>query len=485
MNLARQFIETADRLPDKPFLVDATGIPHSYVSVLSRARRFTSFLDSNRVGPGDRVILTFPNCVDLISAYLGSLFRSCTVVMADFRSPPGRLDSMRTDCDASLLVSPEERIEHEQLLRRLPFPRELASFPETPVGRLCEDDNPLALIMYTSGTTGIPKGVCLSHANLSWTVRSIASWASIDEGDRELTTLSLTHLFGLAHVHIYWTLGGTIFLDTLQDIPALLQRISRDGITSFPGTPGGFRLILDNFVDDFRRHARSLKYIIVDSAPMAPEYVKLILDSLPGTRMFMYYGLTEASRSSYICYNDHPTKIETVGRPAPGAEICVGSPFAPLTDAEGEILIRGPHVTQGYWGIDSTPYFDQGWFKSGDLGVLDQDGFLTWTGRVKEQINIDGFKLTPTEVETVLGEHPRVKDCAVVGVPDKLTGESVIAFVVTDGAGDKQLELALRRFCKSRLEIHKIPKRILFVDEIPRTDSGKPKRVYLKERLEL
>ena len=484
MNIAESFIVTAERIPDKPFLVNTYGTPYTYATVLSRARRFSAFLESRGVGPGDRVILTFPNSVDLVCAYLGSLFRSCTVVMVDFRSRPQHLEYVRRNSKASLWVSPMERVGYNSIPGQVVFPADLGRFPEMPMGRLCENKNPLALIMYTSGATGIPKGVCLSHVNLSHTIDSIISWAGIDENDRELTTLSLTHLFGLAHVHIYWTLGATMFIEEkLQDIPKLLQKISQERITSLPGTPGGFKMIFDHFADQLRRHARGLKYIIINSAPIAPEYVERILDLLPNTRFFMYYGLTEASRSSYICYNDHRAKIQTVGCPTPGAEICVGSPSAPLINEVGEILIRGPHVTQGYLGIDSSPYFEKGWFKSGDLGVMDADGFLTWKGRLKEQINIDGLKLTPAEVESVLKEHARVKDCAVVGSPDELTGESVAAFVVVDSEPDKSLELELRRFCKSRLEIYKVPKKILFINEIPRTDTGKTKRIFLKERL--
>jgi acyl-CoA synthetase (AMP-forming)/AMP-acid ligase II len=154
-----------------------------------------------------------------------------------------------------------------------------------------------------------------------------------------------------------------------------------------------------------------------------------------------------------------------------------------LVNKTGEILIRGPHVTEGYFGIDSAQYFNEGWLKTGDLGIMDQDGFLTWKGRLKEQINIDGMKLTPMEVETVLMKHERVRDCAAVGVPDEMTGESVVSFVVTDSKPDKELEIELRKFCKNQLEVYKIPRRIIFIDEIPRTDSGKIKRISLKDRL--
>lgn len=485
MSIARNFVDTAQRLPHKPFLVSSDGTAYTYADTLSRARKFAALLRSEGIGPGERVILTFPNSVDYLCSYLGTLINGCTALLVDFRSRPRHLDYVRTNSEASLWVTARPRRDFDDVPDQLVFPVDLDGWPELPMDRMVLEDNPLALIMYTSGSTGTPKGVRLSHANLQHTIRAITNWARIDGTDRELTTLSLTHLFGLAHVHIYWTLGGTVYVEEkLRDIPRLMQKISAEGITSFPGTPGGFKLILDQYADLLARHGRNLKYIIVNSAPMAPEYVRKMLDLLPDTRFYMYYGLTEASRSTYICYNDHPEKIESVGRATPGAEVCVGSPDAPLIDEPGEILIRGPHVTEGYLGIDSAPYFLDGWLRTGDAGVMDRDGFVTWKGRIKEQINIDGLKLTPTEVETVLMDHPKVRDCAVVGAPDELTGESVTAFVVAEGEPDERLEIGLRRFCQDRLEVYKIPKRILFLDSIPRTDSGKTKRMQLKESLD-
>ena len=484
MNIGKNFIATAERLPDKPFLVGPDGSSSTYSQILSRARRFATLLASLGAGPGERVILTFPNSVDYLCAYLGALFLDCTVLIVDYRSRPAHLAYVRDNCQVSLWVAPAERTEYGHIPGMVLFPTDLERHKEIPMGRLCAGKNPLALIMYTSGATGVPKGVCLSHANLQHTIRSITQWARIDESDRELTTLSLSHLFGLAHTHIYWTLGGTLFLEEgLKDIPRILEKISRERITSFPGTPGGLKIIVDQFTDLFAKHARGLKYIIVNSAPMAREYIGKMLDLLPETRFYMYYGLTEASRSSYICYNDHRDKLETVGRPTPGSEICVGTPSSPLVQETGEILIRGPHLTKGYWGMDSTPFFIDGWFRTGDLGIVDSDGFLTWKGRLKEQINIDGLKLAPIEVETVLMQHDRVIDCAVVGAPDEMTGEAVVAFVVSEGEQDKRLEIELRKYCKSRLEMYKVPKRIVFVEEIPRTDTGKTKRISLKERL--
>ena len=483
-SIAENFLVTVDRLPDKTFLVGSDNTPFTYEQIFRRARRFAAFLERKGIGPGDRIILTFPNSVDYLCAYLGSLFRSCTVLAVDFRSRPSHLAYVKTNCEAKAWVAPKYRAGYDIVPGQIVFPPDLDSLPQLPQGKLCPESSHPALIMYTSGATGVPKGVCLSHDNLQHTIRSITEWAGIEENDRELTTLSLTHLFGLAHVHIYWTHGGTVYLEEkLQDIPRLLRKIADERITSFPGTPGGFKMIIDQCSDLFSKHGRRLKYIIVNSAPMAEEYVRKILDLLPDTRFYMYYGLTEASRSSYICYNEHREKLETVGRPTPGSEIIVGTPTRPLVNEIGEVLVRGPQLMKGYWGIDSSEFFMDGWFRTGDLGIIDEEGFLTWMGRLKEQINIDGLKLSPMEVESVLMESQDVKDCAVVGAPDEITGEMVVGFVVPRGEPAPDLEIRLRRLCKDRLEIYKTPKKIVLVEEIPRTDTGKPMRMALRERL--
>ncbi|HET8650726.1 MAG TPA: class I adenylate-forming enzyme family protein [Gemmatimonadales bacterium] len=482
MNIARNFLATAARRPSATFLVGPDDAPHSYADVLSRARRFASLLAGRGVAPGDRVVLTFPNSVDYVCAYLGTHLLGATVALVDYRSLPAHLDFVRRDLAARLWISPAERPDYAGVPGHLVFPPDLDSYSELPEERLCPSGDAPALVMYTSGTTGTPKGVELSHDNLQHTVHSIARWAEIGSDERELTTLSLTHLFGLAHLHVHWTLGGTVIIEeSLRDVNRVLERMVRWKATSFPGTPAGMAILLDRFPGAFRQAAASLRYIIVNSAPMDPAITARLLSLLPSVRCYMYYGLTEASRSTFIHYNAHPDRLATVGRATPGTEIRVGSAERPLVDEPGEILIRGPHVTRGYWGLDPAPFFDDGWLRTGDLGVLSPDGFLTWVGRVKEQINVDGLKISPGEVEEALRQHPDVADCAVVGAPDPLTGQTVVGFVVLRSDAQQRREADLRRFCKPRLELYKIPRRIRFVSEIPRTDTGKVKRLALLE----
>lgn len=487
-SIPHRFLQTAARVPDRDFVVAAYRPALDRLTYGDAARRawaFAAHLKAAGLATGDRVVLNCPNSLEYVCAYFGTWLAGGTAVPLDFRSRHAHVDHVSLDSEARFVVVPARNTQLESgvpqiVLGDVDWAGGVEGRPEdVPL-------SPLGLIIYTSGTTGTPKGVCLSHPALDHTRGGVSSWLKLTEADRELTTLSLTHLFGLANIHMYASVGGTVYIEEgLRDIPRLLDLVEREGITSFPGTPAGFKLLLDHHAEAFRQKGARLRYIIANTSPMPVEQSRQLMSLLPDTEIFMYYGLTEASRSTYIAYRDHPDKLTTVGRPGPGVEICIGDPARPLVNEPGEILVRGPHLTSGYWRQDSSAFFADGWFRSGDLGVIDGDGFLTWLGRVREQINVNGLKLVPAEVETVLRQDPRVAEVAVVGAPDPLTVETVVAFVVAAGGTtpDDRLELQLRKLCHKQLELHKVPKRIFFVDEIPKTDSGKVKRFLLRERV--
>jgi long-chain acyl-CoA synthetase len=485
--IAQRFVETASLHPTRRLAVAAyrpTLDELSYGEALRRARVFAQHLRAAGTAAGDRVLLHAPNSLEYVCAYFGIWLAGGTVVPVDPRSRPGHVERVYRDCAARAVVVATRRPDLDSALHQIGL-ADLDWSSGNPGDQSAPSAADPALIIYTSGTTGVPRGVCLSNANLDHTRASITTWANVTDHDRELTTLSLTHLFGLAHLHVYCALGGTLYLEEgFRDVPRLIDLIDRAGITSFPATPAGLKVILDHFSDLFAAKARRLRYIVINTAPMPVPYIEKLLAALPETEIYMYYGLTEASRSTYIAYRHHRDKLATVGRPTPGADVCIGSPTRKLVDEPGEILVTGPHVTSTYWNHDSTDLFDQGWFKTGDLGTIDGQGFLTWRGRIKDQINVNGLKLVPSEVEDVLRQDQRVKDCAVVGAPEPATGESVVAFVVTEAGNDNsKFELHLRRLCNQYLEDYKVPRRILFVDEIPKTDSGKVKRFLLRDRL--
>ena len=482
-----RFVASATRFPSKTFLVAAyhpslTAL--KYGEVLERSRAFAAHLSAEGVVGGDRVVLNCPNSLEFVSAYFGTWLAGGTAVPLDPRARAAHVDRIYRDCGARAIVVPNARPDLDSSLRQIELSRFdwTAAPPKVPPQ---SPENSLALIIYTSGTTGAPRGVCLSHDNLEHTRASIASWAKVNESDRELTTLSMTHLFGLAHLHVYAALGATLYIEEgFRDVPRLLDMIDRFEITSFPGTPGGLKIILDRFAESFASKARHLRYMIVNTAPMPEAQTRRLLSLLPDTEIFMYYGLTEASRSTYLAYRNHPEKLDTVGRATPGGEVRIGQTPPGLIDEQGEIMVKGPHVAARYWNNDSKEFFEDGWFRTGDLGIMDGEGFVTWLGRVRDQINVNGLKLVPAEVENILRQDPRVLDCAVVGVPDAATGESVAAFVVVEGGvEDPSLERSLRKLCHQNLDEHKVPRRVLFVSEIPKTDSGKVKHYQLRERM--
>ena len=477
-NLAADFYETCRRVPDRTFLQTEDDREHTYAGVRAEVARVRGILRGHALEPGDRVLLSFANSVELVAAYLAVLSEGCIAILVDPGSPASHVDYVIADAGVGLAVCapPHPTLGQRPGVSLYEIARAPASVAEgpPPVSRSNTDS---ALIIYTSGTTGTPKGVCLSHGNLRYTRDAIRTWAAIESGDRELTTLSLNHLFGLAHLHVYWSLGGFVRIHArFGNVPAMLDAISREGITSFPGTPAGFRVLLDQFPDQFAEKAKGLRYIIINSAPLEPDYVQRLMVSVPAARIYMYYGLTEASRSTYICYNDHPTRLASVGRPFPPCEVRLG--------ADREIQVRGPNVALGYWGHPPGEHLTDGWLPTGDVGEMDTDGFLTWRGRLKEQINVDGLKVTPLEVEAVVSTHPQVVEAAAFGIPDPLVGEVVACAVVPRPGSPADLGLAVRRFCRGRLQTYQIPKRVLVVSAIPKTDSGKVKRLALRTMLE-
>ena len=483
MSIAERFRATAERVPARDFIVStASGSAErlSYGAALRRAEGFARAVTDLGAEPGDRIILSCGNSLDYVCAYFGTWFAQGTVVPVDPQTRPAHVAGVYRDCGARWVLTPQGRADLDADVRQLHLQDIDWDAGPLPAGRQPSTEH-LPLIIYTSGTTGVPKGVCLTHANLEFTRAAITAWAGVIEDDRELTTLSLTHLFGLGHLHVYCALGGTIYIgEGLRDIPRLLDVIETERITSFPGTPAGMRIILDRFEEPFREQARALRYMVINTAPMPVAYTERLLTLLPETRIYMYYGLTEASRSAYIAYRDHPDKLSTVGRPPAGGQVSIGSPTQTLVNEPGEILVRGPHVTSGYWAHQADGLFEDGWFRTGDLGSIDADGFLTWIGRVRDQINVDGLKLVPSEVEAILRLDPRVADCAVVGLPDPVTGESVAAFVVLAGERPNGLELELRKLCSAQLETYKVPRSVIVVNEIPKTDTGKVKRYLLR-----
>lgn len=469
-------LKNSIKSPKKNCVIDKNRVL-TYEDMATEIKQFASYLISKEIKENDRVLLCLPNSCELLVGYYGIMLIGATTCLIDYNMNLVSIDSVVDELNPDLILTIEER---PDLLSRFP---NCEKYPNYSTLKMQADfnesklkySNNIALIMYTSGTTGKPKGVKITHKNIEFTAKSIINWAKIDAKDVELTTLPLSHSFGLSHFHCYSIVGGTMYIETgLFDTKRIFSLL--DKATSLPLTPTGVKFLLKYYKNEFQLKAKNLKYIIIGAAPINPKLIDELFEILPNTELYTYYGLTEASRSTYLHCNAYRDKLNSAGKPSPNVNIKISNHNL-VNKKEGEILIYGDNVSVGYLNEGLSSPFKNGWFYSGDIGFIDNDGFLHVTGRGKEQINVGGYKVSPLEIETLISTFSGVTDVAVIGVPDNTMGESIVAFIVTEEEKQNTDFISkIKNLCLTEIEAYKIPRKILFISNIPRTNNGKIQR---------
>lgn len=336
-------------------------------------------------------------------------------------------------------------------------------------------------IIFTSGTTAKPKGIQLLHSNVVSATKNIIEYLKLNSNDVDLNISQLSHSFGLGHIHSIFAAGGTsiLFRDSIN-IKAILNAVLKYKVSTFSATPTTLHLIIDNYSQLLSKVGKRLRLIQTNTSSLEPTLIKNILKTLPKTNFCYYYGLTEASRSTFITFNNHLNKIDSVGKPSPNVKIKIVDEKGKILKANqvGEICIKGKTVITKYWKNPAeSKRIKQGWLYTRDLGRLDNDGYLFFSGRKDDLINIAGEKVYPQEVENIIKEIAGVKEVAIVGKPDKLFGNVLKAYLVVS---DLNFNIDdVREICLKKLERFKIPRYIELVDEIPKTDNGKIRRQSL------
>lgn len=323
----------------------------------------------------------------------------------------------------------------------------------TPVAQFSDP----ADLLFTSGTTGQPKGVVLTHRNLLAAIDQINAFIGNGPEDRELMPLPLHHSFGLGRLRCNLRLGATLLLsDGMKRLGDLFRLAEEWQATGMALVPAGVALLLRTAAP--RLAALNLNYLEIGSSPMARSQKEALCALLPSCRLCMHYGLTEASRSTFLSLHEAGDRLDSIGRPAAGVEIDL---------VEGELYVRGGAVAQ------------EGWLATGDLGWRDDEGYLYLSGRKGEMIDVGGQKVAPLEVEAALLSHPAVEECACVGVADPhgICHEVVKAYLV----GGEVAPHELTSFLRSRLDPYKVPALFEWVEALPRTPSGKLLRSQLKK----
>ncbi len=369
----------------------------------------------------------------------------------------------------------------EQLVAHDPLP---ASHPMP-----ATDD--LAIIQYTSGTTGTPKGAALTHRNLLANAAQAQAWVpSITRGKGCVVyaVLPMFHAYGLTLCLTFaMSMGARLVLFPKFDPDLVLPVIKKHPATFLPLVPP----IADRLLSAARERGVSLAgiEIAISGAMALPHELVVPFEEATGGYLVEGYGLSECSpvlMANPVADNRVPG---TVGLPLPGTECRVVDPDQPTLDVppgeRGELIVRGPQVFHGYYGRpeETERVFVDGWFRTGDIVTIDEAGFVRIVDRIKELIITGGFNVAPTEVEIALRQHPQVKDAAVVGLPDERTGEEVVAAIVVDGDEDIDVE-AIRASVRGILTPYKVPRRIFVVDELPKSLIGKVLRRQVRESLE-
>jgi long-chain acyl-CoA synthetase len=484
MNLAEILTGSATSHPEIT-AVKLDGAELSYAALELASRRVAGLLSEHRVGEGDRVALMMPNVPYFPVIYYGALRAGAIVVPLNVLNKRREVQFYLKDSGAKFLF-----VWHDfagdggagaadadvEFLSVAPgeFEHALGAAPEVQeiAGREQDDT---AVILYTSGTTGTPKGAELTHANLTRNCQVSHSLFDLEPGAVVLGALPLFHSFGQTCAMNATILGaGTLTLIPRFDPSRALEIIERDRVKVFEGVPTMYGGMLH--VPDRERHDTSSLERCASGGSAMPVELMRGFEQAFGCQVLEGYGLSETSPVASFNHPDRERKPGSIGTPVEGVEMrVVDDQDQPVPVGEvGEIVIRGHNVMKGYWQRpDATEEaLRGGWFHSGDMARVDEDGYFFIVDRKKDMIIRGGFNVYPREVEEVLYEHPDVREAAVVGIPDERYGEEVGAAVaLKEGAHTTPEEL--REFVKQQVAAYKYPRKVWIVEELPKGPTGK------------
>ncbi|MGG3478879.1 long-chain-fatty-acid--CoA ligase [Peribacillus frigoritolerans] len=524
--------ESAEEFPDK-VSIHFQGKELTFREVHESALKFAAYLKSIGLQKGERVAVMLPNCPQGVIGFFGILMAGGVVVQTNPTYTERELEYQMKDSGAKMIlvldilfprvsaVASRTDIEHiivTAIKEYLPFPKNLIYpfiqkkqygivinvehegnhhlFSEIMKRKITEEvdtvpidvNNDLALLQYTGGTTGFPKGVMLTHKNLLANTKMCNAWLYKNKRGEEriLAILPFFHVYGMTTVLVLSVMeGNTMIIMPKFDVEATLKTIQKQKPTMFPGAPTMYIGLL-NHPDIAKYDLSSINACISGSASL-PLEVQEQFEKITGGKLVEGYGLSETSPVTHANFIwDQPRVKGSVGLPWPDTDSVIlsleSNEELPPNEI-GEIAIKGPQVMKGYWNRpdETEKTFKNGWLLTGDLGYMDEQGFFYVVERKKDTIIAGGFNIYPREVEEVLYEHEAIQEVVVAGIPDPYRGETVKAYVVLK-KNARVTEEELNEFARKNLASYKVPRSYEFRDELPKTTIGKIlRRVLIEE----
>jgi amino acid adenylation domain-containing protein len=485
----------------------------TYSELDARSNALAHAMIAGGVERGDRVIVFADNTAETVIAFWAVLKANAVVSIVNPLTKSDKLAYLLEDCQPSALITDQHLYSvFAGPVQRCPYLRTVivsgntdddrlgtipcaqrwdnalaVGNPEVPPARQCIDMD-LASIVYTSGSTGDPKGVMLTHRNMLTACESITSYLELRNDEVILCALPLAFDYGLYQMIMAVRAGARLVLERSFTFPAqILNIMVEEGVTGLPGVPTIFSILAEfKSLKDY--DLSKIRYVTNTAAALPLKHILMLKDLFPGARIYSMYGLTECKRCTYLPPKDLDRKPLSVGIAIPNTEMWIvdedGDKTAPNT--VGQLVIRGATVMRGYWGKpDATakklkpgPLPGEHVLYTGDYCKIDDEGYLYFVARMDDIIKSRGEKVAPKEVEHVLMNIPGVKEAAVIGVPDEILGQAVKAFVVPE-AGVALVEKQVQKECQARLENFMVPKHIVIMDSLPKTDTGKVKKTGL------
>lgn len=497
--LVNDFLEySAEKYPDKVALVhEGKRLTYGYLDAL--ANKLAHGLTNLGIERGDRVAVFLDNSVEAVISLFGALKAGAAFMMINPSTKREKLEYLLNDSRAGILITQRSR---SNVVQGVNCPAlkatVMADTPNSEIPSVALDDLlhssssermtsrcidlDLASILYTSGTTGKPKGVMLSHLNMVSAAHSITTYLENDEEDIIINVLPLSFDYGLYQILMGFKVGGTIVLEKSFTYPyKVITTMIQERVTGFPGIPTIFSLLLQ-FKDIDRYDFSSLRYITNTAAALPVSRIKRLRALFPQTKLYSMYGLTECKRVSFLPPEELEKRPTSVGKGMPNEEIFIvdekGRRVGP--GEVGELVVRGANVMLGYWGMPEETakslrpgiYPGERVLFTGDLFKMDEDGYIYFIARKDDIIKCKGEKVSPKEVENILLSLDGIVEAAVIGVPDEILGQAVKACVTVD-KGSRLTKQAILRYCSQHLENFMVPKYIEIVASLPKTETGK------------